>query len=398
MFLLDRLKEVESYELLKLLDFLGGWPVLMKEKWKENDWSWENTLLKLHEFVGIGDGENIFRTKPSGKIDERKDDFQRITAEPETVQTDESALIDKYPEYMFDMAVLLGAEDSDETKKELFEALELGLALNELLNGKKFNNGSNVSDIKELKKDLELLKWMELFDRFKLEKSNSYLVNKKIHVYDNLKQLKETFKPRVFANYILWRVVDFSTLFMHNAALEQIFKLNQQIYGLLDKEQRWKFCTRMANQHAELAAGLLYIKEYFPEESRTAADNMAKKIIEEFKRTIEIADWMGEKTKTDALTTLNNLTVYMGYNQLLLDKKEVEKYYGNPRKDFSDSFLLLSLQLNVHKTDKKFKHKYRGEIDWTEYAKPTSSKASYNSKDNTICKIFNSFLKSLQNI
>lgn len=381
--LLERLKELESKPLLDLLDSLGGWPVLMKDKWNESDWSWEKTLLKLHEFVGVGDTENLFRTK-TFQMD--KDDIQRISPDPEAVKEDKSTLIDKYPEYMFDMAILLGAENSDETKQELFDALELGLALNQLLKGSQFKRTSNVIDTKELRVELELLKWLELFDRFKLETTESFIINTKVHVFDNLKKLKETFKPRVFANYILWRFVDFSTLFLHNAALDQVLTLNRQIYGLLDKEQRWKFCSRMSNQYAELAAGSMYVEQYFPEESRIAATKMSEKIIEELKRTVQSADWMDKDSKTKAFNTLNSLRVYMGYDAKLLDIKEVENYYGKPEKDFSDGFLYLCLQLNVLKADKKFKHKYRNETDWTEYAKPTSSKASYNSRDNTICK------------
>lgn len=378
---------MESKQLLELLDFLGGWPVLKKDKWNENDWSWEKTLLKLHEFVGIGENENIFRTKQNSKFFHgSKADIQRITAEPEEIVEEEFVLIDQYPEYMFDMAVLLGAEDSNETKQELFDALELGIALNQLLNGKNFLNKSRIADKTELHTELELLKWLELFDRFKLKESESYIINKNIHVYDNLKQLKETFKPRDFANYLLWRFVDFSTLLMHSAALDKVFKLNQKLYGLLDKEQRWKFCTRMSNQYAELAAGSMYIKDYFPAESRAAAINMAEKIIEEFKETIQAADWMEENTKAEAIEKLKTLKVYMGYDEMLLNIEKVEEYYGKPGKNMSDSFLYLCLQLNVHKADKKFKHKFRKEIDWTEFAKPTSSKASYNSRDHTICK------------
>ena len=386
---LERLKEVESKELLKLLDFLGGWPVLQKDNWKENDFSWEKTIIKLHEFVGIGEKENNFRTKATEKTYSKVQSENKKSSDTkeQTDSEDESKLIEIYPEFMFEMALLLGAEDSNETKQELFDALELGIALNQLLNGKKFKSQSKVLDVNELQIELDTLKWLELFDRFKLEKVDSFILNKNIHVYDNLKKLKEIFKPRDFANYLLWRVVDFSSLFLHSAVLDHVFKLNKQTYGLLDKEQRWKYCTRIANKYAELATGSLYVREYFPNESRTNALNMANKLIEEFNRTlVEEAQWMDKDTLQQATEQLKTLKVFMGYDEQLLDYKKVENYYGKPKKDFSESFLYLGVQLNVQKTDKRFKHKFRNERDWTEYAKPTSSKASYNSRDHTICK------------
>lgn len=40
--------------ILKLLEKLGGWPVIVGENWMENSYSWEETLRKIHELGYTG--------------------------------------------------------------------------------------------------------------------------------------------------------------------------------------------------------------------------------------------------------------------------------------------------------------------------------------------------------
>ena len=205
-------------------------------------------------------------------------------------------------------------------------------------------------------------------------------------IIDNLKDLKTRFSKRTFANYIVWRIIDFTTQFLDDDALESTLRLFKSIYGVIDREQRWKLCTRITRKYAELASGSMYINDYFPKESRDIAVVMVQTIIDEFRHTIRKSEWMDEQTKTGALNTVNNLKVFIGYDERLLNEDEVEKYYHGIEKDFASEFLYLALQLNIQQTDKSFKHKFRNVSNWTVYAKPTTTKASYNRKDNSICK------------
>lgn len=369
-----------------MLNALGGWPILMSN-WHEQNWSWEKFILNLRRFVGIGDGKNIFRDDISDGLD---DDFegqtQGITGKYE--DEEETALEHEYPIYMYRTAIALGAQNSSTLQNELNEALELGKALNQLLNGRNFNNRSRLRapEQRELKLEIDFLGWLELFDRFKLKSVKSAIIDYTKSVYDNLQDLKVRFSKRTFANYIIWRIVDFTTQFLDDDTLESNLKLFKATYGVIDREQRWKLCTRMTRKYAELASGSMYINDYFPKESRDVAVVMVQNIIDEFRHTIMSSEWMDEKTKNGALNIVNSLKVFIGYDELLLDVKEVEKYYHGIGKDLSSEFLYLAMQLNVQQTDKSFKHKFRNVKDWTVYARPTTSKASYNRKDNSICE------------
>lgn len=375
--------------LVYLLGKIGGWPVLSRD-WKGQGWSIEKSLSDLHDYIGVREVENVLRKRAPDAFSEDLYNSEQIKGSARSKRAaDDDSFFTEYLDYMFKTAIALGADDSIDTRHELGEALELGIALSHLLSGSKFNRTSGVEQDEKiaLKSELDWLAWLEIFHGFKLRNYETQLLNKRFSVYDNLKKLKMEFPKRAFANYILWRIVDFSQQFLDDEAQDNVIKFYQKSYGVLDKEQRWKLCTRMTNTYATLASGSLYVKDFFPEASRIAALEMVDNIKEEFQLAIKSSSWMDEKTKTGALDTLGSLTTYMGYDERLLDISEVEKYYGKPEKDFSHSFYCTGVQLNVHRADKAFKHKYRNESDWTVYSKPTTTQASYNRKDNTICMI-----------
>lgn len=368
-------------QLLELLENLGGWPVLNKN-WNGAEWTWEESLLLLHRFVDMDEKTKIFRAKRSVREDKKSfDNFNEPTSGVE------ESTKENYFEYMYSVAMLLGAPNNNATHFELQDALELGIALNKLMT-KKFSKKSflNATEYASAKVELQLLRWLELFDKSKITFGDSNWVNFNFTAQDNMRRLSKYLPKKTFANYVLWRVIDFSIQFLDNDIQEKILKLYRQSYGVFDKEQRWKLCTRMTNTYAELASGSLYIQEHFSNESRSSATEMANDIIKEFRRTIKGSSWMDEATQKDALKVVSNLTLFMGYDEKLLNIAEVEEYYCAHNERFYDSFYKLGLQLAVHKADKAFKHIYLREEDWTEYARPTSSRARYNKNDNTICE------------
>lgn len=380
---LDRIKNIGITELLKLLDYLGGWPLLEGTNWNESQWSWEQTLFKLHHFVGIVNGQNMFRENlnalPAGNI-------QGIIADIEK----EQKTVKEYPNYMLEIALALGAKNTEDIRRELSEASEFGTAIVQLLNAKNYpEKGISKKEYRNLKSAMNVIKWLETFDRFKLKSVESPYVSKKLSVHENFRNLKQKFKPRTIANYVMWRIIEFSSEFLHDDRFGKAFRYYKETYGIIDKEQRWKLCTRLTKKYAELASGSLYIRDYFPPETRQAAFEMVKWIVAEFKDSIAKSVLIDEEAKQMTLERVNEIKIYIGYDEKLLNVSEVEGYYGKLSKDFSDSFFYSALQLNVHNTDTAFEYKYLklSTNSWIEYAKPTTLRATYNHKDNSICEL-----------
>lgn len=381
--ILEKIEELGNKPILDVLEVMGGWPILRGADWNETGWSLENSLLKLREFVGYK--KNVFRDNST-----EDDSVNEIDSENDQnlIGSDQSSIESEYLEYMIKVAVALGAENSEETRKELNDALELGLAFNALSN-RKFkrslakNAKINIGNLKIYKR---MITWIKHFDKFKLIDAPSNLMMYNITDFENIDLLLKKVSNRTIANYVLWRVVDLAVPLLGNE-LEEASKKFRETYGLIDKEQRWKICTRMTNRFAELAAGSMYIKDFFSEESRIAATDMVNDIKNEFQETIRNSKWMDEKTKAEALKNIDNMKSYIGYDEQLLDITKVEKYYVESNKKFTDTFFHLALQLNVLTTDKKFRQSVYSEIDWTKYAKPTTLGASYNGRDNSIRKL-----------
>jgi predicted metalloendopeptidase len=190
---------------------------------------------------------------------------------------------------MYQFATALGALNTTSVQNE---ALELGRALNQLLNGRNFKPRSRirVAEQKEFKIELDCLRKMEIFDRLKLKSVGSTLVDYTKSIYDNLKDLKTRFSKRAFANYIVRRIIDFTTQFLDDDALESTLRLFKSTYGVIDREQRWKLCTHITRKYAELASLSMHINDYFPKESRDVAVTIVQTIIDEFHHTIRSSD------------------------------------------------------------------------------------------------------------
>lgn len=379
--IVDKVKELGNKPILDVLEVMGGWPILKGAAWNENTFSWEKSILNLREFVGYK--KNLFRADvmeedvSENEID--SDSFENIAA------NDLVTIESKYIEYMLQVAVALGAEDTEETKNELTDAMQLGLAFNELSIDRRFKKKTSLKK-QGLTTQRRMIIWLKHFDKFKFIKAPSNMVNYDLSVIDNIDLLLKKVSNRTIANYVLWRVVDLAVNFLGDE-LDGASKYLRDTYGVIDKEQRWKTCTRMTNTFAQLATGSLYIKDFFSEESRIAATKMVEDIKNEFEETIKNSKWMDEKTKALALKNIANMKSYIGYDEQLLNITKVEKYYVESNKKFTDTFFHLALQLNVLTTDKMYRQDVFKDIDWTKYAKPTSFGASYNKKDNTIRKL-----------
>lgn len=165
--------------------------------------------MNLRRIVGIGDGKNIFRNEIPDGLDVI-DDAEHVQGISKMGggggEQSQTALEHEYPIFMYQIATALGAPSTMATQNELNEALELGKALNQLLNGRKFKRTSRVraEEQRELKIELDCLRWMEVFDRFKLRSVESPIVDYNKSVYDNLKDLKQRYSKKTFANYIIW--------------------------------------------------------------------------------------------------------------------------------------------------------------------------------------------------
>jgi hypothetical protein len=411
----------EAQQLFKLIEDMGGWP-MMNKSWnkgnKEEDWSMRKMILKIHEFADMRENfDNISFSENQNSVNVDKANIKQHSGddddddESEEYIENEKKLLDSYPELVFTIAKAfcetLGNETShsrckitENTKNDIYEALELGIALNLILNGNYFQPRSalNRTRQKELADELEDIKWLEIFHRFPFKKSQSHIVNKEISVYDNFNNLKIHFKPRDFANYAIIKFVDFAIPFLNIKNItEEIHDFQNKVLDTKDKEQKWRTCTQSTIKYATVATGSMYVKKHFDIELKEKVSIMVNEIITTMKKRVEESPWMESDDKAKFFKKINDLTIHMGYDEKLLNDNALVEYYENlisKIKNDTSNYLKFGVQLSVHQAYNTFRRKFRNFKDWTVYARPTISRSLFNQNDNTICEFVIKFSSS----
>lgn len=79
----------------------------------------------------------------------------------------------------------------------------------------------------------------------------------------------------------------------------------QVMLGRQQKPVRWKMCVPNAVTSFDMAAGAMYVKEYFKQEDKQEALSMIKYIQEAFRELVNDLDWMDNATKVTAIDKVN---------------------------------------------------------------------------------------------
>lgn len=103
--------------------------------------------------------------------------------------------------------------------------------------------------------------------------------------FDDLFQVKQTFFRHFSETNIFYVSKEFAQVMM----------------GRQQKPVRWKVCVPAAVSSFDMAAGALYVKEYFKQEDKTEAVSMIKYIQEAFRELVNQLEWMDDVTKVIAI-------------------------------------------------------------------------------------------------
>ena len=76
-----------------------------------------------------------------------------------------------------------------------------------------------------------------------------------------------------------------------------------------------------------MAIGSSYVRKYFKEDAKHAADEMVNYITKAFNDILNTVDWMDEATRQRALEKSNSIYTSIAYPPELLDDSKVDEYY-----------------------------------------------------------------------
>ena len=90
-------------------------------------------------------------------------------------------------------------------------------------------------------------------------------------------------------------------------------EFHQKVAGINQSVSQRKFAYQIVDNAFTYVIGDFYGKKYFGEEAKKDATDMIQEMIDIYKQRLEKNDWLGDQTRTKAITKLNNIAIKVGF-------------------------------------------------------------------------------------
>ena len=121
-------------------------------------------------------------------------------------------------------------------------------------------------------------------------------------------------------DYLAFHAVDRRAKVLPAAFRTQWFEFHERtLNGIPQAPKRWKTAVTATGDALGDAVGQLYVKKYFPPESKAQVQAVVRNIIAAFGQRIDRLDWMSAQTKVKAKEKLTTLYVGVGYPDRWVD-------------------------------------------------------------------------------
>ena len=140
--------------------------------------------------------------------------------------------------------------------------------------------------------------------------------------------------PRDQANYIFYKIVmEFWPYFTYPSSSSSV--------------PRWKTCVGQfqLEDSLNIALNAMYVKAFLTPAVKTAAEDIVKNLMANFKKMLIEEDWMDPKTRAEAEKKMDKMIANVAYPKELLDDELITQYYSDLKMKKNDSFLLKYISL-----------------------------------------------------
>jgi len=178
--------------------------------------------------------------------------------------------------------------------------------------------------------------------------------------------------------YLKWKLIDESAGYLSDALYAQNFDFyGKTLSGKKEHSPRWKRAVSSVDGSLGEAVGQMYVKKYFPAESKDRMLKLVKNLQISLGERIKALPWMGDSTKVKAIEKLNSFYVKIGYPDKWRDysKLDIKK----------DSYFANIQRANRFESEYMFA-KAGKKVDKSEWLMtPQTVNAYYNPSTNEIC-------------
>lgn len=214
---------------------------------------------------------------------------------------------------------------------------------------------------------------------------NETIVFNSLSYFDDFAEILEKTPNRTIANYLLWRITEYSAYYLNAEIRKRQLAYNTVTIGKKEHSARWKECISLTNNKLSTAVGAMYIRKYFRPDAKKTARVMVDQIREEFKEVLRKNVWMDPITKLAAANKVDAIKTHIGYPDELYDDAKLDEYHKTLDIE-APNYLTSVLNINKFYMYQEFNllRKPVNKTDWIAHASPTFINAYYSFEENSI--------------
>lgn len=183
------------------------------------------------------------------------------------------------------------------------------------------NNPITLSEVKELAPDFDWDYWQKTIN---LPETVKYLI---VSAPETVAaEVKVAFDStlEVVRSWALWRVINDRAPYLHAEIVNEKFEFTKVLTGIKEIKARWKRGLALVESLLGEALGAQYVEKYFPPTHKALMDKLVANLLEAYRQSISVLDWMGEDTRVKALEKLSKFRPKIGYPEKFRTYDEFE--------------------------------------------------------------------------
>ena len=236
----------------------------------------------------------------------------------------------------------------------------------------------NKMSVADLQKLVPAINWNEYLKAMGVTQIKDISVSQK----ESLVEVGNIITTEPLANqiaYLQWKVIDAAAGYLSDEITAQNFDFyGKTLSGKTEQSPRWKRAVSNVDGVLGEAVGQMYVKKYFPAESKERMLKLVKNLQTSLGERINALPWMGDSTKLKAIEKLNTFHVKIGYP---------DKWRDYDKLDISkDSYYANIQRASKFESEYMFAKAARKQVDKDEwFMTPQTVNAYYNPSTNEIC-------------
>ncbi|XP_075676029.1 endothelin-converting enzyme homolog [Dermatophagoides pteronyssinus] len=327
-------KEPDLNILNKILDNIGGWPLLTK-KFDNEQYRWEKYFDKI-----INNYNDHIFIELESNIDEKQIKYLMIKSGGFIVSHRKLLSVklnrlESYANYILATAIHFGAKNyQNETMDEIWEMIKFEKQLANIAKksmGPEFMIQRKMETLGCLIQEID---WLYILNNIqhqhRIMNDSSFAQTKlmfDVHYLIELSRLLIRTDQRIISNYIGWRVID---LIGYQFGGQTFIDIQQNFYSTESREGLKaikKQCLEPLLQSIPYLMTRIYAEQYLPLNARTNARQIIEMVKNSFIESMRKKNWIDEP-KRELIEKVEKININVGYPDWIMDDKSLENFHS----------------------------------------------------------------------